>query len=113
MHWYNEAMFEMDDRELRNAMNARAMSESRHGELVRAFLIDLEREYTPAHREVLEATWALDAPPRSVTELALDMDVPARSVRRLIGDSVVYARKWFGTEGIAHANHARPLKQAA
>lgn len=113
MNWYDEAMFEMDDRELKSSMNAKAMTESRHGDLVRAFLIDLEREYSPAHRAALQATWALDVPPRSVVELARDMDVPARSVRRLIGDSVVYARKWFGSEGIAHANHARPLKKAA
>lgn len=82
-------------------MRAKAMVESKRGSLVRAFLLDLELEYSRAHRDAFQAYWGLDARPQLVEG----------DVAQLIDEGLVYARKWFGAGAVDDVSHE--LRQAA
>ena len=94
-------------------MNAKAITEARHAELVRAFLMDLEHEYSRAHRIAFQAHWGIDALPRTPEQVARELDLTAGEVAWMIDQGLVYARKWFGADGVARAMGARELKEAA
>lgn len=87
----------MDGHEVRITMKAKAMSEARDGELIRSFLMDLEHEYSRAHRLAFQAHWGLGG---------RDLDVPDGPVLALIDQGLMYARKWFGVEAVHEVVHA-------
>lgn len=116
----NEARYEgtkddqlgMDEPEVIAVMREQSRAEARHAELVRAFLMDLEHEYSRAHRIAFQAQWGLDARPRTARAVAFELAVSRSTVERLVDDGLMYARKWFGADE-EQAARAVPLARAA
>lgn len=102
----------MDGQEIRNTMKARAMTDARDSELVRSFLIDLEHEYSTAHRIAFQAQWGLGARPRPARELAFELGMSRSAAERMVEDGLMYARKWFGADDELAARSV-PLVRAA
>lgn len=102
----------MDEPEVVAAMKQQAQSEARHAELVRAFLMDLEHEYSRAHRIAFQAQWGLGARPRPARAVAFELAVSPSTVERMVEDGLMYARKWFGADD-EQAARTVPLVRAA
>ncbi|MFN7974774.1 MAG: hypothetical protein U0166_20895 [Acidobacteriota bacterium] len=102
----------MDEPEVIAAMKGQARAEARQAELVRAFLLDLEHEYSKAHRVAFQAQWGLGARPRSLRAVALELAIPCSTVELMVDDGLMYARKWFGVDD-GQAAQTVPLVRAA
>jgi len=89
MHSFERGRVDMDGRELRIRLLERSVADARDAEMVRAFLIDLEHEYSELHRQAFEAHWGLSERVRSSGELGRELGAPEEYLRGMLEEALL------------------------